>query len=83
MINPKLNIIKAFREQMHKCMNNKFVSSKQPFIRATSAKNNKRVLELLMCYETRNNPKKGFKVLSCVIYIMISNYVCIDYIECE
>ena len=33
-----------------------------------------------MFYETRNNPKKDFKVLSCVIYKIIINYVCIDYI---
>ena len=33
-----------------------------------------------MFYETRNNPKKYFKVLSCVIYTTIKNYVCIDYL---
>ena len=28
-------------------------------------------------------PKKSFKVLSCAIYIIISNYVCIDYLGSE
>ena len=31
MTNPKLNINKAFREQVHKCMNNIFGPSTQPF----------------------------------------------------
>ena len=29
------------------------------------------------------NSKKLFKVLSCVIYTIISNYVCIDYLSSE
>ena len=36
-----------------------------------------------MFYKTRNNPKKSFKLLSCVIYTIIRNYVCIDYLACE
>ena len=52
-------------------------------IRTILAKNNTRVLTLLMFYETRNNPKKAFKVLSCVIYKIISTYVCIDYLASE
>ena len=36
-----------------------------------------------MFYDTRKDPKKVFKVLSCVIYTMISNYVCIDYLVFE
>ena len=41
------------------------------------------MLVLLMFYETRKNTKKYFKVLSCVIYTIISHYVCIDYFTCE
>ena len=41
------------------------------------------MLALLMFYGTRNNPKKNFRVLSCVIYTIIRNYVCIDYLDCE
>ena len=37
-----------------------------------------------MFYETRaDNPKKYFGVLSCVIYIIIKNYVSIDYLDCQ
>ena len=41
------------------------------------------MIALLMIYKTQNNPKKALKVLSCVIYTIISNYVCIDYLACE
>ena len=37
-----------------------------------------------MFYEKRGeNPKKYFRVLSCVIYTIIENYVCIDYLACQ
>ena len=41
------------------------------------------MLELLLFYETRTNPEKVFKVLSCAIYTIIRNYVCIDYLASE
>ena len=82
MINKKLNIKKSFREQVQKCMNNTFGPRNKPFIETTLAKNNTRVLVILMFYEIRKNPKKSVKMLSCVIYTIISNYVCIDYIAC-
>ena len=55
MINPKFNINKAFKEQVHKRMNNTFGPTTQPFIRSTLAKNKTKVLELLMLYDTRKN----------------------------
>ena len=46
----------------------------QPFIKAT----------LSNCYETRaENPKIAYGVLRCVIYTIIKNYVCIEYIDCQ
>ena len=77
-INPDLNINKSFKEQVTKCMKTKFSAITQPHI---SLK--KIVLALLIFYETRKNPKKVFKVLSCVLYKIISNYVCIDYLSSE
>ena len=47
------------------------------------AKKNTRVLELLIFNEKRKNPKKVFKLLSCVIYTIIRNYVCVDYLASE
>ena len=64
-------------------MNNAFGAITQPFIRAALEKNKTRVLALLIFYETRNNPKKYFKVLSCFIYTIINNYVYIYYLVCE
>ena len=78
MINPRLNINKSFIEQVIKRMNTIFGEITQPYIITTLEKINTRVLELLFFYETRQNPKKCFRVLSCVLYTIISHYVCID-----
>ena len=44
-------------------------------------KRNTRVLALVVYDELGNlNPRKMFKVLSCVIYAIIDRYVCIDYL---
>ena len=84
MINPNLNIYKAFREQVDKFMNDTFVQITQPHIRSTLSKKKTIVLALLMFYETRaNNPRKYFNLLSCVIYTTTKNYVCIDYLACQ
>ena len=56
-------------------MKTTFVAITQPHIRTILEKNNTRVLALLMFYDTISNPKKIFKVLSCVIYTIIINYV--------
>ena len=54
----------------------------QPHISKILTKKTK-VLALLMFYETRKNTKKVFKVLSCFIYTIIRNYVCIDFLTSE
>ena len=47
-------------------------------------KKNTSVLELIIFYETRaDNPKKDFGVLSCFIYTIIKNCVCIDCLDCQ
>ena len=72
IINKKLNIKKAFREQVSKCIKTTFDAITQPFIRATFSKNKTRVLALLMFYETRAKNISN-KLLSCVIYTIIKN----------
>ena len=43
-----------------------------------------RVLALVVFYELGTfNPRKMFRVLSCVIYTIIDRYVCIDYLGTE
>ena len=81
MINPTLNNNKEFKYQVTKCMRNTFGAITQPHISKSLAKNNTRVLALLMFYETINNPHKVFKLLSCVIYTIIRNYLCIGYLD--
>ena len=36
-----------------------------------------------MCYVSQKNPIKVYRVLSCVLYYIIKNYVCIDYLCCQ
>ena len=84
LINTGLNVTKALREQVEKCVYTKFGEITQPFIKATFSKNNTSVLALIIFCETRaDNPKKYFRVLSCVIYTIIKSYVCIDYLSCQ
>ena len=81
MINTVFNVNKAFREQVETCMYTTFGEITQPFIKATFSKKNTSVLALIIFYDTRAyNPKKYFRALSCVIYNMIKNFVCIDYL---
>ena len=82
IINPNLNIKKAFREQVDKCMSTAFGAITQTHIRATLSKNKTMVLALLMFYETKEE-KITNKVLSCVIYTIIKYYVCIYYLACQ
>ena len=69
MINPGLNVVE-------KCMYNPFGEITRPFIKATLSKQFTSVLALRFFYETRaDDPKKTFRVLSCVIYRIIKHYV--------
>ena len=82
MINPGLNFNKTFREQVVKCLFTTHGKFTQPFIKATSSKNNTSVLALIMFYETIAD-KKYYRVLSCVICTIIKNCVCIDYLASQ
>ena len=47
-----------------------------------SKKENKSVSIINILWD-KEKSKKDFKVLSCVIYTIINNYVCIDILACE
>ena len=84
MVHPTFHANKAFKEQVEKYMNDTFGTITQPFIINTTKKKNICVLALLMFYETKHKYEtKVFIVLSCVIYIIIENYVCIENIACQ
>ena len=47
-------------------------------------KKNTCVMALLIIYENSGEkPEQLYIVLSCVVYSLIENYVCIDYISCQ
>ena len=47
-------------------------------------KKNMCVITLVIFYDNiTTNSTKLFRVLSCVLYFVINNYVCIDYICCQ
>ena len=47
-------------------------------------KKNMCVIELVIFYENgTTNQMKVFRLLSCVIYYVIDNYVCVEYICCQ
>ena len=81
MFNPTLYTNKVFREQVKACFKNTSGTDTNKHIHKTLQKQNTRVLALVVFYELGTfNPRKMFKVLSCVIYKIIYRYVCIDYL---
>ena len=47
-------------------------------------KKNTSVMTLIMIYENNVEiPKQLYIVLSCVVYTLIDNYVCIEYLPCQ
>ena len=83
MINPGLNVNKYFRYQLEKCMYTTFGETTQPFIKNTLLKKYKISALLIFHNERGENSKKPFIFLSCAIYSIIENYVCIDYLACQ
>ena len=84
MLNPNLSIDKAFKEKVKICMKTTFSAMTQKHTSKILSKTNTGVLALVIFYETRQKKTKKFlKLLSCVIYTIISNYVCIDYLGSE
>ena len=82
MINTGLNVNKDFREQVKYFMFTTFGVITPPFIKSILLNKNTSVLALITFYETRAD-EKAYKVLSCVIYTVIKNYVSIDYLDCQ
>ena len=64
-------------------MKTTFSTSTMTHISKILLKPNTIVLALGMFFDNRKNAKKVFIVLSCVIYKIISNYFCIDYLGSE
>ena len=83
IINPSLNCNKAFRVQVEKCLSVSF-HSRTIKKRDCTKNNNTCVMTLIMIYDNNGgNAKKVYRVLSCVVYSLIDNYVCIEYLSCQ
>ena len=80
MLNPGLNINKAFRKQLEIILALTFDYKTSVPIRTVLIKESTCVLLLLLYHENRNN--HTFKVLSSVVYFMMENYACADYLCC-
>ena len=53
-------------------------------IRNVTRKKDTCIIALVIFYETKTkNPIELYRVLSCVFYSIIDNYVCIDYLCCN
>ena len=84
MCNPTLYKHKVFKEQVKSCLNNKFGADTNKHINNILLRHNTRAIALIVNYEHGSfSTRKLFKVLSCVIYIIIDKYVCIDYLCTE
>ena len=84
MLNPHLNKNKAFKDQVKTYLNNTFGADTNKHINKTLMNRDTRVLALVVFYEQGDfNPRKMFRVLSCVIYTIIDRCVCIDYLGIE
>ena len=80
-INPSLNCSKVFIVQVEKCLSVSFHSGTMETNRYCLKENNKCVMALIIVYENNGiKPKKVYRELSCVVYSLVDNYVCIDYL---
>ena len=80
MLNPVLNIKKAFKEKSEINMEKYFSGTTMTPVRKVLKKRNTRVISLLMFNENIKN--MIFKVLSPIVYCIMENYVCVDYLCC-
>ena len=84
MINPSLKFNNVFRIKFEKCLSLSFYARTMKTIKYCLTNKNTCVMELIMIYENNGEiPKKVYRVLSCVVYSLIDNYICIEYLSCK
>ena len=83
-IKPSLNCNKVSKTQVEKCLGCSFSIRTVKTIKTFLIKKNTSVMALIMIYENNGEIlKKLHRVLSCVVYTLIDNYVFIDYLSCQ
>ena len=84
MINPYINLNRSLREQVQKCLGCYFSTKKMKAIIYCLLNKNTYGMALIMIYENSGKYiRKVYRVLSCVVYTFIDNYVCIEYLSCQ
>ena len=84
IINPLLHFNKVSREQFGIFLSATFHNSTMKTIKKCLINENTCFMELIMSYYTNELKTKNiYGGLSCVIYSLIDNYVCIDYLSCK
>ena len=84
MINPSLHLNKGFREKVQKYLGCSFSIKTMKTIKNCLMKNNTYIMALIIIYENNGKDiKTVYKVLICVVYTLIENYVCIEYLSCQ
>ena len=77
-------VLEYFKDQVRVCFRKTYGPDTTSHINTILMKKNTRVIALVIFYEIgKTNPRKMFRVLSCVIYAIIDKYVCIDYLGTE
>ena len=77
MLNPELNITKAFKVQAEINIEISFSAGTMMPVRKLLPKGNTRLFTLIFFYESRKNTK--FKVLSSIVYFIMDDIVCVDF----
>ena len=76
-----MNSNKSFKEQVDINLANPFSGATMIPVRKVFQKGNTCVISLLMFYENRKNVK--FKLLSSIVYCVMYNSLCVDYLCCK
>ena len=84
MNNPSLHFNKIFKTQVEKCFGCYFSIRTMKNIKTILMKNNTSVMALIIVYENNGEiEKEVYRVLSCVVYTLMDNYIFIDYLSCQ
>ena len=81
MINPSLKFNNALITHVEKCLGDSFSFRTMKTIKYILMKKNTSVMTLIMINENNGEiPETVYRVLSCVVYNTINNYVFIDHL---
>ena len=84
IINTSIDFNNEFRTQVETFLVDYCSMKTMKTIKSILMKKNKFVMALIMIYENNGKiPKQLYRVVSCVVYNVIDNCVCIEYLLCQ